>query len=132
MNTALIAGIIAVIVSAVGAFFTARTARSAHAGQNDVALSTEAREWVAQAQSDAKEAKIEAAEARREAQTAVSEAHMAEMNLREVSAQTAGLVRWIERIVRIAHDDEVTDVRFRQIVNGGPPELNALRSRLPE
>jgi hypothetical protein len=127
----LIAAVLA-FSSVVSVIVTARVTRRANAGQQDVALSSEAREWVTQAQADAKEAKTEAAAARKEAKEAVSEAHSAEMNLREVTAQTASLLRWIEGIVRVAHDPDVSDARFRQIVNGGPPELNALRDRLPE
>ena len=120
------------LVSAFAAILTARTARRANAAQHEVALSTEARGWTKQAQDDAAEAKSDAAEARREARKAINEAHEAEIALREVTAQTGALMRWIEHTVRMAHDETISDSRFREIVNGGPPELNALRSRLPE
>ena len=134
------------VASIVAAIITARTTRRAHRGQHEVSLSAEARGWVTQAQSEAQAAKDEAAEARAEAsrardeaaqaraesRVAASEAHDAQISLRQVNAQTASLLAWIERIVTAAHDPEISDARFRQIVNGGPPELNALRPRLPE
>lgn len=131
-STPLIAAIVAVIVTFIGAVITARTSRRATAQQTDVSLSAESRQWVTQAQEDAKEAKSEAAAARKEAQAAQVTAHDAEMRLREVSSLTDGLLRWAERIVRAAHDPAITDARLREMVNGGPPELSSTRLQRPD
>jgi hypothetical protein len=130
-STALIAAILTVVVAFITAIVTARTSRKATAQQTDVSLSAEARLWVTQAQSDAKEAKADAAEARREAQAAQVTAHDAEIKLREVSSLTDGLLRWAERIVRAAHDPAISDARLREMVNGGPPELSSSRLQAP-
>ena len=138
-STPLIAAIVAVIVAFIGAVITARTSRRATAQQTDVSLSAESRQWVTQAQEDAKEAKSEAADARneaaaarKEAQAAQVTAHDAEMRLRDVSSLTDGLLRWAERIVRAAHDPAVSDARLREMVNGGPPELSSTRLQRPD
>jgi hypothetical protein len=130
-STALIAAILTVVVAFITAIVTARTSRRATAQQTDVSLSAEARQWVTQAQSDAKEAKTDAAEARKEAQAAQVTAHDADIKLREVSSLTDGLLRWAERIVRAAHDPSITDARLREMVNGGPPELSTSRLQGP-
>jgi 4-hydroxyphenylpyruvate dioxygenase-like putative hemolysin len=131
-NSPILITAVLALVASLAAIATARTNRRANAAQDNVALSAEARGWVAQAQTDAREAKNEAGEARREATEARREAHEAEVLLREVTAQTGSLLRWVERTVYAAHDSNVTDAQFRQMVNGGPPELSALRSRMPQ
>lgn len=131
-NTALIAAVVTVVVAFVGAVITARTTRRANSQQTDVSLSAEAREWVTQAQDDAREAKTESAAARKESQEARTMAHDATIELREVRAQTDSLIRWIERIVRANHDPMVSDARLREMVNGGPPELTSSRLRRPD
>lgn len=136
-STAIIAGLVSIIIATVGGWITARVARRANEGQHEVALSAEARQWVTQAQADAKEAKNDAAAARDESERAWKRANQAERTMRAASdefdrrmrerdAQLDSVMRWVERVVRTAQDHPEDLVR---IVNGGPPEFTA--GRLP-
>lgn len=143
----LLAACVAVLVAFVTAMVTARTTRRANAVQGDVALSAESRQWVTQAQADAKEAKNDAAAARKESQEALVRADTAEQKLRGASAeferrqedlihQTDLLMRWIGRVVREAHAPALvghTDPEVRRLletINGGPPGVTGDRLKI--
>ncbi len=139
-STAIIAGLVSAVITVLGALITARVTSRANAGQYDVALSAEARQWVTQAQADAKQAKADAAAASKEAQSAREEAADARRQLRDAAdefdrrlrdrdTRLESLMQWVERVVRTAHDNPDDLVR---VVNGGPPEFTTNRLRLPD
>jgi hypothetical protein len=125
------AALIAAAATMLGYVITTRTSRRATeqnrqvtAEHAEVALSAETRQWLTQAQADAREARTESAGARREASSARLEAETAARQLREVTESFASVMRWVERVVRTAHEHPEDLVR---IVNGGPPELSSTR-----
>lgn len=145
---ALMAAFVAVVVAAITGLITARTSRKTTAMQTDVSLSAEARQWVSQAQDDAREAKEDAAAARRESSEAVRRADAAERTLDQASAdfdrrqrelieQTDVLMRWIGRVVRESHTPALANIdhpavrHLLETINGGPPGLTTDRLRVP-
>lgn len=104
-----------------------RRADAQEAQSQEVSLSVEARQWLTQAQSEAREAKTEASAARKEATEARADAEAAGRAMRDATDRFESVMRWVERVVRTAHEHPDDLVR---IVNGGPPELTA--SRLPK
>jgi chromosome segregation ATPase len=136
LTQTMIAAIISAVIASVGFVFTSRSANRATDRNSDVALSTEARAWVTQAQTDAREAKTEAAQAEKQSSEAVrranhaeDQASQAERKLRDVTSTVDALIRWIERVVRSANDADVSEARLREIINGGPPEMTGSRLR---
>jgi len=134
-QTAIIAGLVSIIVATLGSVITARVARRANAGQYDVALSAEARQWANQAQAEVRELRTEIASARKEVGETRADADSAKREVQSVRDDAASMMRWIERVVRNAHLPEVADTddpdvkRLLAIINGGPPELTSSRLR---
>lgn len=138
------AALVAAVVTLVGYFLNRQAARRSRdeqqrdataaaelAAENaarayEVSLSAESRQWLQQAQADAQGARNEAAAARKEATEARADAEAAGRAMRDATDRFESVMRWVERVVRTAHDNPDDLVR---IVNGGPPELTA--SRIP-
>lgn len=137
-----IASLITAAVTLFGLWVTRRVTMRAHAGQHEVSLSAEAREWVADARqeaaaakTEAREAKAEAAAAEKTSKSAERRADDAERRIRAVNDQISDLVEWIARVVRHAQAVDPTVVddpqvqRLLAVINGGPASLS--QTRLP-
>jgi FtsZ-binding cell division protein ZapB len=135
VSDSLVASLITAVLTTLGFIVTSRTSRKATGQKTEIALSAEARLWVTQAQTEVKDLKIETAAAKKEASEARQDADAAKREVREVRAEADGMMRWYDRVVRLAHLPEVADtddpdvIRLLDAINGGPPGVSSSQLR---